>query len=273
MFTTTKENLAHHLSHELGLNKNDLVFLHSGITVLGRIEGGIHTITDAFDEVLSDGILVIPTFTYSWCKSDVYNPLSSECPDMGSYAKEAWKTPDFIRSNNPNFSVASLRNSKNYSIIEYMFSFPSAYTCFGKGSVFDRMYELSSEKDGYILLLGGAHNDVVFRCTFLHYVEELLSVPYRYVKRFRNPENPSEYVEQLVRFVSLKEYRHMRGDAECFYSFPIEAKYHQLGEDLIQSGLIKMVPFGYSKSRMVHIRHFCDWLKRKIKEDQNYLLK
>ena len=59
-------------------------------------------------------------------------------------------------------------------------------TCFGTGSVFEKMWQISLDRPGYILLLGGAHNDVVFRTTFLHMLEEKVVIPYRYIKYFSN---------------------------------------------------------------------------------------
>ena len=91
MFTTTKNTLVNHLQDDLKIKKTDLVFLHSGVLGLGKIEGGIETITAAFENVLAEGLLVIPSFSYSWCNNEVFDPLSTGCPKMGTYASEAWK--------------------------------------------------------------------------------------------------------------------------------------------------------------------------------------
>lgn len=273
MLTTTRDKLVQHLKDELRLTPTDFVFLHSGTTGLGKVEGGHCTITDAFAEVLSEGALVIPTFTYSWCRGEPYNPATSQCPpSMGNYGRDAWKDPRFIRGGNPNFSIATLTNAYNQHFIKALFTSPAHQTCFGQGSVFDRMYQLSGERDGYVLLFGGAHNDVIFRSTFLHYVEERMDVPYRYVKRFWNPQNSEEYVDQQVRILSEEEYRKHRGEPDGRYHFPILPRYQKVGEDLVNEKLINIVPFAYSKSRMVHVRKFCDWLIKKLEQNQDYLL-
>ena len=123
------------------------------------------------------------------------------------------------------------------------------------------------------MLLGGAHNDVVFRTTFLHMVEEDFGVPYRYVKKFKDTNCPDNYVEQYVRYLSAEEYFEINKKAPpTHYKFPITAKYNQLGVDLKKESLIKIVKFGYSETRLVPIYPFCTWLKEKLKTNPEYLI-
>lgn len=102
------------MKKDIGVAHNDIIWLHSGVLGLGIIEGGLNTITKVFSKILSEGALVIPTFTYSWCNSEVYNPLLTECPDMGAYAKVAWKDKNFKRNLNPNFSISVMDRSQAY---------------------------------------------------------------------------------------------------------------------------------------------------------------
>ncbi|MCP4265435.1 MAG: AAC(3) family N-acetyltransferase [Candidatus Brocadiaceae bacterium] len=256
----------------MGLKKNDLVFMHSGITGLGQLEGGSDTITEAFLEVLSEGLLVIPTFTYSWCKGVPYDLLETEClpEEVGSYSQNAWKDTRFVRSSNPNFSVAALKNRHNLSMIKRVFDIENS--CFGRKSVFDHMCQLAEEIDGYILLLGGAHSDAVFRTVFVHYVEEKVGVPSRYLKRFYSPDNSNAYVDQLARFQTEKEYIAVTGGNTNKYSFPIVSDYSLLGSDLTKEGIISQKVFGYSETRMVEIKTFCNFLEEKLSKFPNYLI-
>ena len=150
MQKTSKQNLVDHLKNDINLKNNDFVWLHSGVVGLGLLEKGIETITEAFEEVLSKGALFIPTFTYSWCENKAFDPLISECPSMGSYASKVWKDSRFIRNNNPNFSVAMLRNSSNENLIEQVFTKGAEKSCFGKDSFFSNLHKLSKIKNGYI---------------------------------------------------------------------------------------------------------------------------
>ena len=78
---------------------------------------------------------------YSWCENKAFDPLISECPSMGSYASKVWKDSRFIRNNNPNFSVAMLRNSSNENLIEQVFTKGAEKSCFGKDSFFSNLHK------------------------------------------------------------------------------------------------------------------------------------
>jgi aminoglycoside 3-N-acetyltransferase len=273
MFKTTLENLVEHLRQDMQIAKNSMVWLHSGIVGLGIIKGGVDTITDAFSRILPEGALVIPSFTYSWCNAEVYDSSTTECPDMGGYGHVVWKDKRFKRNSNPNFAIAIMDQTPDKRVENALLLDETKWTCFGDGSVFDQMYRLSAEMPGQVILLGGAHNDVVFRSTFLHYIEEKVAVPYRYQKAFKNPQNSKETVDQLVRFMSKDEYKNINGDKCSTYSFPIEEKYLKLGEDLIKNKMILQSPFGYSMTRAVSILQFCNWLENKLKQEPEYLLK
>ena len=243
--------------------------MHSSIMGFGRLEGGLDTITEVFLDVLSKGLLVIPSFTYSWCNGKPFDPSTSECPrEVGNYSQHAWKDRRFIRSGDPNFCVAALKNEFNQKIINKIFDI--GQSCFGEKSVFDHMYQLSRERDGYIMLLGGAHSDYLFRCAFIHYVEEKVGVPSRYLKTFCNPRNHDEYVKQMCRYMFMEEYVSETGKKETEYTFPIISDYTLLGKDLMKSNHLIRKPFGFSETRMVNMRIFCDFLEEKFSEFPDY---
>ena len=90
MINTNLDDIVNHLKNGLQLEPEALVWLHSGVIGMGVVKGGVETITNAFEKVLASGALVIPTFTYSWCKGEPFDPKRSECPDVGAYAEKAW---------------------------------------------------------------------------------------------------------------------------------------------------------------------------------------
>ena len=83
-------------------------------------------------------------------------------------------------------------NTRNQNITKEICHHSTDTACFGLGSVFEKMYNISVNRPSYILLIGGAHNDVIFRTTFIHMVEEIVGVPYRYVKLFFDPKNKNK---------------------------------------------------------------------------------
>jgi len=273
LIKTNFNDIVNHLQNDLSIESEALVWLHSGVIGMGVLKEGIITITNAFEKVLSGGALVIPTFTYSWCDRKFFDPKRSECPDVGSYAQEAWKDDRFIRNNNPNFSVSVMDNTNNGIIKKEIGDVSTSSTCFGKGSVFEKMWQISIDRPSYILLLGGAHNDVVFRTTFLHMVEEKAGVPYRYKKYFYNPEDKDDRVAQYVRYLSKKEYQSQNENLPpSNFEFPIKEKYWKLGQDVQDDGLLVKKKFAYSISRMIPINRFCTWLASKLEKEPNYLL-
>lgn len=273
MINTNCDKIVNHLKNDLLLESDALIWLHSGVIGMGILNGGMVTITNAFEKVLANGALVIPTFTYSWCNGESFDPKVSECPDVGTYAENAWKDDRFLRNYNPNFSVAVMDNTNDRVVKNKICDVSTRTTCFGKGSVFEKMWQISLDRPGYILLLGGAHNDVVFRTTFLHMIEEKVGVPYRYNKYFYNLEDKDDRVAQYVRYLSKEEYQSQNGSLSIpDFEFPMIAKYNKLGEDLQNEGLLLKKKFAYSYSRMVPINRFCIWLTNKLEKEPNYLL-
>ena len=143
MINTNYDDIVNHLQNDLLLEPEALIWLHSSIIGMGILNGGTETITNAFNKVLHRGALIIPTFSYSWCNGDSFEPERSECPDVGTYAQEAWKDDHFIRNNNPNFSVALMDNTSDELITNEICDSSTSRTCFGEGSVFEKLWNIS----------------------------------------------------------------------------------------------------------------------------------
>ncbi len=253
------------------IEENALIWLHPGIRGLGMLKGGIDCITRAFRQILPHGALVIPTFTYSWCNSEVYLKGETPCQKMGAYASRVWKEHNFVRNENPNFSVAVMDQTGG-EVAAAVCEESTRLDCFGENSAFQNLWRVAQDRPAYILLLGGAHDDVVFRSTFLHMVEEKVGVPYRFLKTFSNPENNGESCLQYVRYFSRGEYDQLNPNQEPGFSFPVNEQYHQMGIDLQETGLLRSRPYGYSDTRMVPLAAFCGWLEHKIGQLPSYLL-
>lgn len=145
--------------------------------MLGRPAEGLdeETLVDlfvsAFQEVLGpEGTLVLPAFSYSYPRDEVFDPASSEPKAMGLLTERLWRAPGVARSLDPIFSVIALGRSA----AELTAGTPA--DCFGPDSIWARM----SEADGVFCNIGlGSHS------TFIHHVEQQLGVDYRYPKLFK----------------------------------------------------------------------------------------
>ena len=84
MHDYSKKDLVRALK-KIGLKKNNTVICHSNVAKFGLPRGGLtkknifKTIFNAFLEVIStSGTLIIPTFTYSFSKREIYDPSKSK---------------------------------------------------------------------------------------------------------------------------------------------------------------------------------------------------
>lgn len=158
---------------KLGVRKGDILCVHTEIfgfgTPLLSKEAFLSAILECFWQVLgSDGTLIMPTFTYSFCKNLPFDKRES-ASTMGVLTEFFRKQKGVFRSDDPIFSFA-IKGAK-----EKLFLKPCK-TCFGAGSVYDEL----AKNDGKIMLFGTDK----LGYTFTHFVEEVAGVSYRYFKEF-----------------------------------------------------------------------------------------
>ncbi|MBU1165643.1 AAC(3) family N-acetyltransferase [Candidatus Micrarchaeota archaeon] len=161
---------------EVGLKKGDIVFSHVGMGFLGYPKEGrdIDTIFDVIhgslrEVVGEEGTLIVPTYTYSFCKGEPFD-IQNSPSTVGVYTEKFRKLPEAKRSMDPIFSVAGIGPKTE----ELFKGLPP--TCFGEDCIYDRLVK----KGGHICNIG-----VGFRyATFIHHAEKMASVPYRADKDF-----------------------------------------------------------------------------------------
>lgn len=219
----------------VGLESGDIVFSHTGLGFLGRPEPGhsmdaaCRMLDQAFNEVLGvTGTLVIPTYTYSFCKQQTYDPDLSPA-EVGDFPNYFRRLPGVRRSMDPIFSVAA-RGPATADLIDEL-----PRDCFGQGSVYDRLVKANAK----LCNLG-----VGFRyATFIHYVEQLLGVPYRFKKLFcgtaLREEGPrKEGWVYNVRVLGPNGW----------------ADLSALEEEALKHGVLKIAPLGRSSVTCISIR-------------------
>jgi aminopeptidase-like protein/aminoglycoside N3'-acetyltransferase len=161
---------------QVGVQRGDTILCHSNVGFFGVPEAGMTreaifgTILSAFEDVLgSEGTLVVPTFTYSFCRGELYDPRETPS-QMGLFAEMLRCHPLARRSLDPIFSVAALGKRAEELTCD------APVECFGPSSFWERFRQV----DGGICFLNLDLN----YCNFNHYVERCLNVPYRYNKLF-----------------------------------------------------------------------------------------
>ncbi|EAJ5701633.1 aminoglycoside N3'-acetyltransferase [Campylobacter lari subsp. concheus] len=158
---------------KLGIKKGNILCVHSelmkfGIPLLPKNEF-LQIILDCFFEVIGkEGTLIMPTFTYSFCKNETYDNLNSKST-VGVLTEYFRKQEKVKRTNDPIFSFA-IKGAKEELFLK------DTTSCFGKNCV----YDVLAKEDSKLVLFGSQ----IAGYTFSHFVEEKAHVPYRYFKNF-----------------------------------------------------------------------------------------
>lgn len=180
---------------EIGIVSGDNLFIHSNIGFFGRMEG-VNSANDlcenfiiALKNVVSEsGTFVLPTFSYSFCHNEVYNPSTTKSK-CGMLTEYAIRQKDMIRSLDPNFSIVA------WGKLADRYTENPTHESFGRGSFWERLLE----SGGKIVCMN-------FDCgsTFIHYVERANSVPYRFNKAFNGTihlDDGTEWRDYAVHYV------------------------------------------------------------------------
>jgi aminoglycoside 3-N-acetyltransferase len=132
----------------------------------------LDTMLAALDLTVPEGVLALPTFSYSFTRGEDFGVRSS--PSVVGVLSERFRSrPGVRRTADPIFSAA-IRGSLP-ARWAHLFE-PGDTDCFGERSVFAYLRDV----DAWLLFVG-----VGFAyCTFVYHVEQRLRVPYRYFKEF-----------------------------------------------------------------------------------------
>ena len=209
---------------KMHLTKGDTIYCHSSIGYFGRLLD-CHSSDDLCEcffesifEVIGDsGTLIVPTYTYSFPKNEIFNPNKS-ISRMGIFSEWVRRHKDSLRVVDPCYSVSVVGKNKEYFINN------ATVNSFGKNSVFDKFFNLN----GRILCLNFPGN------TFIHYIERKLNVNYRFDKIF------SGLIEENGELIKAKSIIYVRflSDDSLEHS-PINYEFEGR-----KSGLIKSVKLG-----------------------------
>ena len=156
--------------------EDKLILLSSGIWSFGSrinlpLEILVESLLDSIISILRPyQTLLLPAFTYSFCKNRFYNPEVT-LPDTGVLSLHAMKDKRGIRTKSAINSYFAF-GSKAVALGE-----TSGDTVWGAGSIAAKL----EEADAKILSLG---LPISLSTGFMHRIEELAQVPYRFYKNF-----------------------------------------------------------------------------------------
>lgn len=177
--------------HNLGLNAGDTVLVHSAYKSLGGVEGGPQTVIDALLELLTaEGTLIMPTFNFDFNKGHPWDVRSTPS-QMGILTELVRQDPRARRVFHPIYSFAIIGKLADFLTRE---RYKSSYE---RKSLFGKLRDV----DGKIMIIG---LDYTHSFTFVHHVEELEGVDYRYMKAFTGQvteEDGRTYVDTFYMMV------------------------------------------------------------------------
>lgn len=163
----TKESLIKQLE-QLNIDSNGTLLVHSSMKSIGPVEGGADTVLDAFTEHMRDGLLVLPTHTWSYINADNPRFYVDRSPSCVGILPELFRSrPGVVRSLHPTHSVAALgKDAEDFTKDDHHFDTPCA-----RGSAWGKLLD----RKGTVLLVGVD----LKRNTFIHGVEEWVDIPGR----------------------------------------------------------------------------------------------
>lgn len=207
-----------------GIIPGDTLMIHGDAIVAAQLSDVPSELKLAvfFQEIMdylgSDGTLIVPTFSYSFTRFEVFD-VANSASRVGLFSEIFRQKFSFARTRHPIFSVVAVGRHQN------LFMSSSISDCFGEGTVFHTLHKLNAK----LMNLGC---DLML--TFTHYIEQKFEVSYRYFKIFSGNIIDGE---QSIHDV---ECRYYVGDLNIDYSLNL----NRLKDNLLLQNSLKIVPFG-----------------------------
>ena len=243
-----------------GICSGDSICVHSELFGLGKI---LKTKDEFLNDIIfalcscvgadihkpksSLGTVIVPTFTYDFCKSGVYDKKNSrsEVGILGEYFR---KLPNVYRSDDPIFNFAIFGKDtdkyKGFSL-----------SCFGEQSIFKKMIDNNVK----FITLGTTDTG----CTLVHYCEELLQVPYRYYKNFFGKIIDENSIQKECKI----KYFLRKLDMPSILSVP------KMKEILIKDKAIKIYTLGSAQIGVMSAKEYFASLFNALKNDNSIFLR
>jgi aminoglycoside 3-N-acetyltransferase len=156
---------------QIGLQAGDTVLVHSAYKSFGGVEGGPQVVIDALLDVLgADGTLIMPAFNFDFNKGQPWDVRTSPS-QMGVLTELVRNDPRSKRVFHPIYSFSIIGKYADELTRE---RYKSSYE---RKSVFGKLRDL----DAKIMIIG---LDYTHSFTFVHHVEEMEGVNYRFKKAF-----------------------------------------------------------------------------------------
>ncbi|HCR52253.1 TPA: aminoglycoside phosphotransferase [Candidatus Kaiserbacteria bacterium] len=236
---------------QVGIKQGDLLFVHSSLKAFGMLaqpdtQALMAALVTAFTEIIGEkGTLIMPTFTDNFLKGKPYH--TDDRSTVGALTEFYRGQPGVSRTLHPFFSVAT-RGPRSAELADI------SHDSFDAHSIFGNVHRL----DGLLVFFGARFQS----CTFVHYVEQIHGVPYRFMKTFEGVivDGERSYRDSYTYFV-----RPLDGN--------VDPEFSRLGKRLLDSGMMREAPLGHGRVFAVRARDLFDEGSKLLDADIYSLLK
>lgn len=236
----------------IGAQECDLLVVQTGVMFgtpnlkLGR-KGYVAELYNVLTGLNVD-TLVIPTFTFSFCNGEDYDVRKSKTC-MGGLAEYIRTRPEAKRTMDPLLSMVSIGKRTD------LFDGDLGRNSLGENSAFDRLHNTPNTK---FLCYG---SDFCEYFTYIHYVEKMLDVPYRFDMEFSgNIIDENGIVTVDTRAIHTA----------CGGVLP--AAFPQLRDTLVEKGAMKLQQAGDAEITCVSEQDVYNEIVAQLSNDINYFL-
>ncbi|TLD83465.1 acetyltransferase [Helicobacter sp. MIT 11-5569] len=235
----------------LGVQRGDSICVHTEIWRFGIALQSKETfnkaILDIFVKICGDeGNVLIPTFTYSFCENKIFDVCNT--PSKVGMLGDFFLKNGAIRTHCPIFSFA-IKGKLAKELCQI------SNEALGKDSIFDKMLHLNSK----ILTFGNQY----LGYTFVHFVESVANVPYRFDKTFSGILKDELGLESQKSVVY--KVRHLDQDSILDY-----VKIAHFLKDL---GILKVMEFGGGDIGVMDYKMAFNTLLEQFQKDSKFFLK
>lgn len=238
---------------KVGICKNDNLFIHSNIGFFGRLKGGTdkesycHAFKESIFKVIDiEGTLVVPSFSYSFCNNEIFDKHKT-VGIRGIFSEFIRNDPQSLRSDDANFSISAIGKNAVY------FTKDAPSHSFGENSFWERFLIVNGKICNFNFDSGSA---------FIHYVEKLLNVPYRYDKMFRGKSLVNDREEERIYYHFVYELA-KPNNGPNFTKFDKKAK---------EIGLSKVANLGRGQIVCISAKDVLELIKKEIEKNPAFLI-
>lgn len=247
----TKQDIIDAL-RDVGADKCKALFIHSDIS-FGKLAPGVkrgHFLTELADAIRigTNGVdLLVPTFTYSFCNNEDFDVLLSRT-SMGALNEYIRKQPGRYRTSDPllSISVPEKLGKQFFKISNHSL---------GSGSALDIIHNMDDVK----FLFLGIRMGYCF--TYVHYVEKMLNVPYRFDMEFEG---------NIIEADGTKHFHKQFMHTACYGVKPADFYYFE--DELEEKGLLKKQYLGDQSIACISEKDAYKAIKDKLEKNINYFL-